>query len=94
MESMPERDLNQLIGRATTDSKFKDRLLDPKTRLDAINVFQEGREEGVVHQPGEEPQRRNLTPKEIKSLLEINADDLKTFASGTQNIIVSGKRRR
>jgi len=94
MESMPERDLNQLIGRASTDSNFKDRLLDPKTRLDAINDFQDGREEGVVHQPGEEPQKRNLTPKEIKSLMDIHADDLTTFASSAQDIIESGKRRR
>ena len=91
---MPERDLNQLIGRATTDSKFKDRLLDPKTRLDAINDFQDGKEEGVVRQPGEEPQKGNLTPKEIKSLMDISATDLATFANGAQDIIESGKRKR
>lgn len=91
---MPERDINRLIGRAAIDSQFRDRLLNPETRLDALNDFQKGKEEGVVRQPGEEPQKGNLSPREIKSLMDIQASDLRDFAKNAQQIIDSEKQRR
>jgi hypothetical protein len=88
---MPKEDLNRLIGRATLDPDFKEKLLNQDTRLEAINDFQEGREEKVIHS-GTEPKKGKLTPQEISSLMKIEASDLQKLAKGIQDIIDSEKR--
>ena len=81
---MPPRDVKLLIGTAGLNDKFRKLLLDPETRMGAITIFQNGEnpkdESGKnLFGIGAEPEKHNLSPKEVKSLLEIEADSLEKF---------------
>lgn len=91
--NMTADDINRLIGRAATDQSFASRLIKPESRFDALNDFQQGKEEGVVHPEGE-PRRGNLTLWEMNELLKIKAENIEAFARGAQDIIETMRREK
>lgn len=68
----PEADINRLLAQAVTSQKFRERLLDPKTRAAALEEVTEAVPKGR--------QAISLTQEERGTLLAISETDLASFA--------------